>query len=155
MQLLILDVYGTIVARGARPLVRNGLFDLLNRFPHVAVATDDPDRAVIASYLECIGVQDRVTKLYTGQDLIRVPGFFGERKDLARICREHDVSAHEALFVSDGARDRADARRSSISFVHVPYFERADEPFSFSVIAERKTFPRYWDLRWVNRESAK
>ncbi len=147
MKLLILDVYGTIVARGARPIVRNGLFDLLDCFGNIAVATDDPDREVIESYLETLGMRDRVGAIYTGQDLIRLSGYPDERKDLERICRECGADVSETLFVSDGKRDREDAQRTNVRFAHVPYFEKAEESFSLTLLATRMTFPIYLDLR--------
>ena len=73
------------------------------------------------------------------------------RKDLKRICADFRVSPNRAVFISDGEKDLEDAQREGVRFVHVPYYDQRDEPFSFLLIDLSKRLPEYLDLRDVNR----
>lgn len=152
IDLVILDLYGTIWASRKPP--RKGL---LNFFDHYkdkkfVVATDEPDTKIAKQLLADLKLLNWIEKIYVSRDMKTAKdACHGERKDLKQICADFDVPPGRAVFISDGDRDRMAAQRDGVPFVHVPYYERANEAFSFALIELSKKLPMYCDLRNVNQ----
>ncbi|MBI4451197.1 HAD family hydrolase [Candidatus Woesearchaeota archaeon] len=149
IELIILDMYGTIVGRGNSTIPRRGFSEFMerNQGKRMVVATDDDDSNIVTTNLLSLGILDRLDMIYAGDNMVAVNGYGGKRKDLKRICADFRILPKNAAFISDGEKDREDARRDKVHFVHVPYYERHDERFSFSIIDLSKRLPRYLDLR--------
>ena len=69
---------------------------------------------------------------------------------MSKICSDLKVNPNNAVFIGDGDRDRIDAEREGVSFVHVPYYQAHEEKFSFNMIDLDNLPSRYIDLRSVN-----
>ncbi len=149
IKLVIIDLYGTIWA--AEQPIRNGLKEFLQHYQDkkFALATDDPDEQAVSQLLIELGIRDHIKGIYSGKDLKKVNG--RTRKDLTKICQDFAIANHSAVFISDGNRDRRDAARDGLRFVHVPYYETNAEYFSFGLINLDDLSKRYTDLRTVNR----
>jgi len=140
IDLIILDLYGTMALTTSYDNTpRKGFLDFLEKHKDkkIALATDDPYRDSIDTILDYQGVT--IDHIYTGKDLIK------GRKDLKRICEDHNVAPNRSVFISDGDRDRRDARNAGVRFIHVPKYISKDEPFSFDIDISK--LPMYRDLR--------
>ena len=157
IDLVILDMYGTVVGRGNNATPRNGFPQFMDRYQNknIVLATDDDLRHIVDRNLRDLGIIDKLDKVYTYQDMVEIKGYHGKRKDLKRICADFRVSPNRAVFISDGEKDLEDAQRDKAKFVHVPYYEQLDEPFSFLLIDLSKRLPKYLDLRDVNLPSGR
>jgi len=154
IDLVILDMYGTIVGRGNNTTPGNGFTEFMNRCQDkkIVLATDDDLRNIVDRNLTDLGIIDKLDGVYTYQDMITLQSYRyrEKRKDLKRVCGDFGVDTANAVFISDGDKDLEDAQREGIRFVHVPYYEQQDEPFSFTMIDLSKQLPGYTDLRDVN-----
>ena len=132
--------------------IRNGLSEFFDRYNDktFVVATDDPDEEAVIQLLEELGIRENIEKIYTERDMIEVKGKYSLGKDLTKICTEYRTTKGSTVFIGDGDRDRIDARREGIRFVHVPLYESQDENFTFDMIDLDKLPPKYKDLRRVN-----
>ncbi len=150
IDLVILDMYGTIVGRGNNATPRNGFTEFINRYGDrkIVLATDDDLKDIVNKNLTALGIMDKLNGVYTQEDMLDIPGL-GKRKNLTRICRDFVVAPARAVFISDGDRDLQDAQRAEVKFVHVPYYEQKDEPFSFAIIDLSNPLA-YTDLRGIN-----
>ena len=151
INLILLDMYGTIVGGGNNTSQRNGLHDFVFRHSDkkLVIVTDDPDYEAINSNVHAVGLATYVDRVYGDREMI----FSGDdkRKDLLRICREYAVAPTRVVFIGDSDRDKDAAKIARIPFVHVPYYESSEESFSFDMIDISKSrFPLYQDLRSVN-----
>jgi len=119
-------------------------------FRKIVLATDDSLRNIVDRNLTDLGITDRLDGVYTYQDMVEIAGYDGKRKDLKRVCKDFGITPAKAVFISDGTKDSVDADRDGVNFIHVPYYEQGDEPFSFAMIDFSKQLPKYLDLREVN-----
>lgn len=152
IDLVILDMYGTIVGRGNNTTPRNGFPEFMDKYQdkNIVLATDDDLRHIVNRNLKELGIIDRLNKVYTYQDMVEIKGYGGKRKDLKRICEDFRVAPNRVVFISDGEKDLEIAQSGRVKFIHVPYYEQKEEPFSFAMINLSKRLPRYLDLRDVN-----
>jgi phosphoglycolate phosphatase-like HAD superfamily hydrolase len=132
--------------------IRNGLREFFDRYDGrtFVVATDDPDEEAVIQLLDELGIKDDIKEVYTENDMIEVNGKYNVGKDLTKICAEYNVPKDSTVFIGDGDRDRIDARREGIRFVHVPIYESRDENFTFDLVNLDKLPSKYKDLRAVN-----
>ena len=98
------------------------------------VATDDPDEVRVHQHLNDLKIAENIESIYTYADMIPVEGKYKRGKDLARICSEHKIPKESAVFIGDGDRDRIDALRERIRFIHVPPYNLETEEFTFDMI---------------------
>lgn len=155
VDLIILDMYGTIVGRGNNATPRNGFEEFMDRYQDkkIVLATDDDLRNIVDRNLTHLGIIDKLDGVYTDQDMIEITGYPGKRKDLKQVCENFGVVPASAVFISDGDKDLKDAQRDGVRFIHLPYYEQGDEPFSFAMINLSNKLPLYLDLRDVNPPS--
>lgn len=113
------------------------------------VATDDPSKEAVMGLLEEIEIVDYIDKIYYGDDMITITGKYATGKDLGRMCSEYGVPRSAAVFIGDSDRDKVDARRERIQFIHVPEYKEEAEKFSFDFI-DLDNFQPYKDLRATN-----
>jgi len=147
-KLIILDLYKTIW--GSNLPLRNGLYEFLNRDSKkiFTICTDDPDKNEVNKLLTELNIKNNFDSIYTYDNMIRLEGdMFPSGKDLTQICKDYQISKEETLFIGDSERDRTDAQRDNISFVHVPKYEQKSEQFSFDLINVNNITQRYRDLR--------
>jgi FMN phosphatase YigB (HAD superfamily) len=154
IRLVILDMYGTIVGKDYNTNARKGFREFMQKIKNIkkAIATDFHLTATVHENLKGLRILDEINRVYTYYDLIEIRGYEGKRKNLKNICSELGVKPDEAIFISDAEIDHEDAKRDGIKFVHVPFYEKRDENFSFDMIDLSKDLPAYLDLRNVNRE---
>ena len=150
--LIMLDLYGTLVNAFKKDNTpRKGIYSFLekNKSKKVIV-TDDPCKDYVKSILSEQGILDHFAEIYTGEDLIAIKNYRGKRKDLARICSLFAVAASQAVFIGDGERDRLDAKREGVKFIHLPKYLENNEPFSFELVSLPENPKNYLDLRRIN-----
>ena len=152
IDLIILDLYGTLVGRGDNSHPRRGFADFMNRYQdkNIVLATDDSSKKDVNRHLRSLSIIDLLDGVYTGNDMTIIAGYEDKRKNLKKICRDFKVNPNHAVFISDGKRDLEDAKRDKVRFIHVPYYEVEDEIFSFAMINLSGRMRRYLDLRDVN-----
>ena len=114
------------------------------------IVTDDPCKDYVKSILSEQGILDHFAEIYTSEDLIAIKNYRGKRKDLARICSLFAVAASQAVFIGDGERDRLDAKREGVKFIHLPKYLENNEPFSFELVSLPENPKNYLDLRRIN-----
>ena len=147
-KLIILDLYKTIW--GSNLPLRNGLYEFLNRDPKkiFTICTDDPDKNEVNKLLTELNIQNNFDSIYTYEDMIKLEThMFPNGKDLTQICKDYQISKKETIFIGDSDRDRTDAQREGISFIHVPEYTKQSEQFSFDLININNITQRDRDLR--------
>ena len=154
IDLIILDLYGTIaIASEYDNHPRNGLYGFLKRNSdkRIVLATDDPLEEAVTAILEEQKIVGQFERIYTGKHLINIRNYKDKRKNLQGICSDLSISPDRSVFISDGNKDRLDAKRDGVKFIHVPKYIQTNEPFSFTMIDLSKNLPWYSDLRKINR----
>ena len=154
IELVILDMYGTIVGMGDNATPRNGFAEFMDRCQDkkVVLATDEQSRDHTDSNLTKLGIIERLDGVYTYQNMVDPPGSRGKVKDLGQICADYGVDPANAVFIGDGNSDLRCAEIYGVKFIHVPRYKKEDEPFSFDIIDLSKSLPQYINLRDVNTD---
>lgn len=146
VELVILDMYGTMVYNDITTTPRAGLHEFLQKHKgRVVVSTDAISRNNVMQTLDTMGVTDKIERVYTGLDCVPVEGYEGRRKPLDLICSAYGARPEDTVFISDGEKDKVDAERTGVNFIYVPAFV-GPERFSFNQIDLEKLVP-YTDLR--------
>jgi len=149
IELIVFDLYGTLYcSRAGDTTRRNGLdiFLTANKDKKIALATDDT-RAGALDVLKKQGIDAYFHHIYGCEDMIRK----GDKiiKNIPGIAHDFNLSPSQILYLSDGANDYDTALEAGVHFVHVPYYRKADEKFSFSLI-DPEAIRGYLDLRGIN-----
>ena len=133
VDLIIVDLYGTIVKPDSSLPVRNGFDEFVQYYRQqgakIVISTDGPEETVIRTLYE-FDLWDKVDEVYDERDLKRAEHgdfFTGGSyivKNLEKPCRKFSVDPSRAVFVGDNfyGRDQNAADHYGIRFIKVPQY---------------------------------
>lgn len=142
INLIIVNLYGTILPENRELMLRKGFLDFLGRHKsrHIAISTYAPKNVAISD-LKAIGLADIVEKVYTQEDMGYVRVYNKERNDLKdgylqpmlRAWTRVDFHTNEdkAICISNNLLDMMSADWYNIKAIDVPTFNDKNDLFSF------------------------
>jgi len=133
VDLIIVDLYGTIVKTDGRLPIRDG-FEEFSQFYReqgvkIVLFTDGPEESTIR-LLDRFSLWDEFDEVYTEEDLTLVDygdfftGISYTLKNLQKPCNKFSTDPTNALFIGDNnyGRDQRSADHYEIRFIKVPQY---------------------------------
>lgn len=127
LELIILDLFGTIVPIERSGKVRSGLLEFLDFYKGIPVAVfSDMPRQGVKRILKEFRLAGRVQGVYGEEDMVSVGSLQDSRlvKDLESVCTDFGVGKANAVFIGDNfvGRDARSAEAFGVRLIKVPQY---------------------------------